>query len=365
LPRNPGTPIDETLDPRDRPILQYAYSDQFCAWDSMIHRIFTKFATIFQPSIKQLSLRQAMLAYSSAFAPNSSYEHVERYSSLACQQLIQKTPSTIDEADLFAVFLLTLLSCLYQDASNFRRHLFGFTAIMGELERQASARLINYRMFWLLARDMIVNGSRQVPGVNGMIFEFCHISQPLIGQQRVADRVRYNEELFGPCRPYAPVIASIWNSYCLLRRCLWYALCKHLGNATINSEEMVHSVLAEVKVDNEGKGDEIEAEFRYTTLQQDRDNTVLARLLYRVNKLIIAILEDENIFNGQSPQAIVCAATSVVHFIQSENLTPNSAEVRSKDTIAQRDVRSVLPRILCLVSLGLGDSTIDQECISK
>jgi hypothetical protein len=364
LIKSPATPIVEVIDPQDLPILQYAYSDHFSGWDLTIHRVFIKFAVTFQPAIQKLSLRQAMLAYTSAFAPNSSYARMEHYSSLACQQLMRKSPSTFDEADLFAAFLLTMLSCLYQDASNFLLHLFGFSAIMADLVKQGRERYIHCRVFWLLARDLILEKSRRVPGVNDKILKFCQITRPLIGQHRVVDRARYRKELFGPGRPYVPVMLSIWNSYCLLRRCLWHAVTKHLGER-INSDAMIHSTLAEVKVDNDGKGEEIEAEFNYKTLQSDRDRTVGARLLYRACKLIIAILEDESIFEGQSPQAIVSEATALMNFIDTARLVPSSAELYTmQSTVAQRMVRMYLPRIICLISFGLGN-TIDEERISK
>jgi hypothetical protein len=363
LLKGPATPIDEVIAPEDVTLLQYVYSDTFGhLWGSKVHRILRKFAVLFQPSINRLSLRRAILAYSAAFAPNSSYADVERYSGLACQLLLRKPSTTLDEGDLFAACLLAFLSAMYDNPPEFRFYLHRFIAIMKDLGQQSGEKQMHFVLFWSLARDLITDSSRNVAGVNDLVLDFCQVSRPLIRQGNgFHQSTRAMEEVYGYGQRYWPFVDSVNHSYFLLRRSLWKTICNiELG---IVFDPAIKSALLEVQVDRdiESKGDEIEAAFHYRTLSEDMTNTILTRLLHRVCKLLIAILEDQTVLTGSPSPRTIAAATGVMQFIRSEHLDVSFEELVAAGTVAQWTVAQFLPRILFIARFGLGDTTCP-EC---
>ena len=201
LARPIPTSDDQVIDSQDGLLLQYAYSETFAyvtGWK--VQCLFTKFGVAFAASINIPSLRHAMLAYTAAFAPISSgYERMEYHSNISCQALKRKTPENINEGDLFAACLLTYLSCVYQDPLKFRVHLKGVIALMKECVKQSSkdGATSHYSAFWPLARDLILEGSRQVSGATTPILTFCHISRQVHSHQGIAQRAKYESEIYG------------------------------------------------------------------------------------------------------------------------------------------------------------------------
>src|SRR5204862_5837288 len=164
-------------------LLQFAYSDMFSALGgSLISNLFRKFAYIFSPSIGSESLRQATLAWAAAFLPPdpSNYDRMEYYSTCAGRALRTKSSETIDESDIYAASLLTILSCLYLDRQKSEIHLKGFLAIIDEfskklLKQEMSGQLSTVHhlsMFMPLVRDLIIEASRCSHVPNTLVIQF-------------------------------------------------------------------------------------------------------------------------------------------------------------------------------------------------
>jgi hypothetical protein len=307
-------------------------------------------------------LQSAVLAYTAAFAPNSSHALVEHYSHAAYQQLMRKSPTTRDEADLFTAGLLALLSSLYRNFRDYRLHLLGFAAIMEELTKNKNEKPLYYEQFWPFARDLVLESSCVVPGANDMMLEFCRKTRPLLRLQSTHSLTNVTQEPFGAEPRFWPFADSIYQSFALLRRCFWNRLC-NIGTGNDNNPAL-QSVLSEVKVERniEAKCDEMEAQFHFTNLWSDRDNTVVPRFLHRVCLLLLVILEDEAMWLILPSPRATAAATSVLNFLQGERLAITSAELLSTATPNQLRVAQFIPRSLCLVAFGLGDTKSVKCC---
>ena len=219
------TPIDHGILPKEVTLLQYAYSDMFSGGvGGVLVSLLRKFAYIFSPYINHVPLRHAILACAAAFVPSypPTAERSEYHSSCVRKALIGKIlKGTVDEADLFASFLQTFLSCLYNDFSLFSVHIRGFVAIMKAVKRKAIWKDRNcMSMFWPLTRDILVDVSRFVPCSSGLVYEFCENIREELGIQRFVSRSQYFSDLMGNVldRHYA-FTYTIWCYCTILRRC--------------------------------------------------------------------------------------------------------------------------------------------------
>jgi hypothetical protein len=229
ISRRPPTPIDEVIPSRDQLLLQFAFSDRFAFSSGIIIGGLLRLLSVsFSPSIKSKPLRHATLAFAAAVVPSHDYasfaERVEEHSDLASKALRKKTSLDLDEGDLFAVCLLTVLSCIHRDPDKFQIHLGGVIAIMKELQSKAAnaGTRNNLATFWPLARDIIMNESRNVHGTNCAALKFCNVSQQIMGPQNFRDRTIYFSELFGVASDqlrFYTYYDCIWQYSILLRRC--------------------------------------------------------------------------------------------------------------------------------------------------
>ena len=211
-----STAIDTVLYTQDTQILQFVYSSgfEYVPWGQSLRNLFKRFSFAFGPSIARPSLRQAVLAWGAAFTPLSDQSGyplmVVEYSSRTFKAIRTKTVDTIDEADLFATFLLTLLSCVYVDVSTFKTHLHGFVAVAKEIRRRTGndESHLHLSTFSPLARDMILEGFRQFRPqleLKPLVIKFCQQCHQVIGPQSLIRRADYLMEFFGfdPNREYA------------------------------------------------------------------------------------------------------------------------------------------------------------------
>jgi len=98
---------------------------------------FRSVASVFGPFIDHPTLRHATLAYCTA-----SYDIIDplqhlRHATSACSALRRKLndPTTLDEGDLFASFLLALWARASQHFGALASNMLGFTLIMKQLFR--------------------------------------------------------------------------------------------------------------------------------------------------------------------------------------------------------------------------------------
>jgi len=368
------TPDDQVIDSKDVLLLQYAYSDKFAyVIGSKVQRLFAKFGVAFATSINCASLRHAMLAYTAAFAPISSgYELMEYHSEISCQALKRKTCSNITEGDLLAACLLTYLSCSYRDPLRFRIHLGGVIALTKECFRKSRQdnATSRYAAFWPIAYDLILEGSRNVSGATIPILNFCHISQQVHGHQGIARRVdghqviarrvEFEFETYGVnwgLEEFA-FAESMFHYYVLLRRCLWLTVCMRTETGT-TEVPCIRSVMSEIKADlkcNMAKDIVFAKGEGYPWLSANEavyphvDRIIFPLLLHRVCLLLIAILEDEMVWQGSPTKEVVQAANVVLHLLH--RIEEFGSEYPWNHIV--RIAGKLVPRILCIISLGLG-----------
>jgi hypothetical protein len=133
--RSLPTAIDEVIPSQDLLLLQFAFSDLFeSSGGTIIGKFLKRLSVSFSPAIESKPLRHAIVAFAAAYVPAHLYpsfaERIEEQTALASKALRKKTSTNLDEGDLFAVCLLTLLSCIQGNAEKFRIHLGGLIAIM-------------------------------------------------------------------------------------------------------------------------------------------------------------------------------------------------------------------------------------------
>lgn len=329
-----------------------------------------KFGCIYSPSIRSHSLRQATLAWAAAFVASgpSAYDRVLNHSMSAGRALMNKTPETIDEADLFAAWLLCLLSCTYSNTEQFEIHLNGFMAMMKLLKKRnwsqgeyGELSKTGYHLSILLplSRDMITEMSRWTAISNDLMIKFSYISHQLIGPVSSRQHAQYHNEFFGvdslQCHAFS---GSIWDHYTVLRRCFRDTLFRQIVGGKTST--FVQVLVSEINVDllsQRGTVDQL-----YIQTQQpdqvpgSQDFPRFAMTLYDTCCLLILLLQAENVIEGAaSPEAVVFA-TSILQLIEDRWLAPGSI-----DLLVGRSPRGlstlILVRILCVTGLVLNSKT--------
>jgi hypothetical protein len=361
LTRPPPTAMDEVISQQDVHLLEFAYSDIFeRAGGSIMGSLLKKFATIFSPAINSSSLRHATLAFAIAFTPPTFFdeERLEYHSNQACKVFLTKTPATLDETDLFAAFLLTFLACVYRDLFRFGIHLKGFVAILKELRNKEikDRKASQLGIFWPLALDLILEGSRRVGGTNDIVIEFCFLSQQLLGPQCFMRRQKYTLELFGKDmeRDFA-FLQAVWQHSVILRRCFRDTVWRQMHGGQISP--LVRSVVLEAKVDL--KSQEIMAvAFNLFTRRSQRGicndvNHNLMMFMLLLNQfcgLLIFLLESETVLRWHERSAEGASlALGVVQLVQSEWLGPEA----KNNPFPLYHARALIPRMLWVSGLIL------------
>jgi hypothetical protein len=377
--RPPPTAIDQVISSQDQLLLQFAFSDVFeSSGGTIIGSLLKRLSLSFSPAIKSRSLRHAILAMGAIFVPPYLSplfaERVEVHSALAYKALRKKTSIKLDEGDLFAVCLLTLLSCIQRDTEKFRIHLGGLIAIMRELQTNtANGGSPNcLAIFWPLARDIILNECQAVQ-LRSEHFEFCNASQQIIGPQSFRDRTIYFSGLFGVTSDrirYYTYCNCIWQYNTLLRWCFRDTIYRQVqGNLTVSSE--VAAVVSEVKVDLQSPN--ITKIFHEVFLSDGRVRPVREQgywgvgfmyslLLHHFCELLVIHMEADSVLQSVSSPEARMVATSLVQYVRTEYFvsgTPGDHDRRNQLT------QSLFPRILWLAGLTLTREECPEGIISS
>jgi len=369
------TAIDSVISPADIPLLQFAYSDGFAVGaGTFVGNLFRKFRSTFGPSIDSRSLRHAALAWAAAFVrPQTDmrfWEQMHLHSLRSAKALMSKTESTVDLADLYATFLLTLLSGLYFEWGNFAIHLRGLKAILTILKDTISEQCqsVHLTIFLPLVRDMIVETSRLVPVAfipNDEILEVLALFQTAIGPITHVRRHRYFEMLYGTeSQMQMPFLQAIWHHTTTLRRCFRETLTAQL-NGPIESDPTVRLLVTEIKYDLQSvKVREIINQLvilrsrRHTELMHDFSYAVsmFSLLLYQFCCYLIALLEEESIVGSLASIEVTTAASALLPLIDDDWLVgdlvgmPLSLYLR----------RLVVVRVLWMAGLSLNPKRFEE-----
>ena len=155
--RPPPTPIDAVIDPEEVLLLQYIYSGANGNPFSFHLGIGTLLGASFGPSIPQLPLRNAMLAFAEFLLPSGrSFERLNIFYNRVYETLSVKNSSKIDEGDVFGALLISILVPVVTSSDlSFERvtffHQYAMSAI-NHLIKKSESSVISTSMFWPAAR---------------------------------------------------------------------------------------------------------------------------------------------------------------------------------------------------------------------
>jgi hypothetical protein len=368
--RPPPTAIDEVIPSQDQLLLQFAFSDLFqSSGGTIIGSLLKVLSVSFSPSIKSKPLRHATLAFAAAVVPSHLYssfaDRVEEHSYLASKALRKKTSIDLDEGDMFAVCLLTLLSCIRREVEKFQVHLGGITAIMKELQSKAAkAGTPNiFATFWPLARDVILNESRHIHGTNHLALKFCNVSQQTIGPQNFRDRTLYFSELFGVASDrlrFYTYHDCIWQYSVLMRRCFRDTVYRQ-AEGKLKVSSLVASIISEVNVDFRSPAvtrifDEVFLSSDQRVSLSDEQNwgepMMYTLLLHHFCQLLLIYLEADSVLESTLLREARMAAISLVGYVRSEQWHVVETPGRPLSERYQV-IQSLLPRMLCMAGLTL------------
>lgn len=260
LPRPIPTATDQVIGAQDVMLLQYVHSDESAwhgfEWSTLLADLLRKFRVVFGPSITSLSLRHAMLSFGATLSPFPELcdNRREDHAASSCKALMMKTPTTVDESDLFAVFVLALVSCVRGDFSTFLTHLQGVVALLNELTKKTSngGYLKQLLIFRPLIRDLLLESGRTFLRANSwVIWFFYHL--PWIDRTSLICRIRYLDELniVEPRGQYA-FLQAVWQYSVILRNCFRETLSRQLQGFE-NMEGDIESVVSELRCDLRSK----------------------------------------------------------------------------------------------------------------
>ena len=323
-----------------------------------------KFAAIFTPSINNQSLRYATLAWASAFSMDpSAFSWVIDHSISAGRALRSKNSETIDDADLYASFLLCILWSYYRDSHQFAVHLCGFVAMMTLLKEkmwgQAGAGDLSgtnhLSIFLPLGRDLILEMSRTLSNTNTLIIQFSNISRRLIGPASFHQRTQYHKEFFGPDPFQHRLFANnIWHHYTILRICFRNTLFLQLDGGETTT--LVRSLVSEIKEDLLSQRefvDQLLAEtqtpgFRVRNWVADQFIS-FSLLLHKFCHLMVELLQAETIKQGAASPETVSLATSLLQQIQDRWLEPGNRDFLVEQPFGYNTI--ILVRMLCIAGI--------------
>ena len=330
----PPTAIDSTISPDEIPLLQFAYSDRFLnGAGTLVGNLFRKFAFLFGTSINSKSLRHAALAWAAAFVRPANdfrfWEQMQHHSTCVARALKSKTESTIELADLYAAFLLTLLSGSYDDGARYVIHLRGVKAILAILSDTISEQRKSLTIFLPLVRDLLLETSRFVGAhflPNHEILEIMVFFQSAIGAVTHIQRDGYFDVLFGAeSRMQFTFLQAIWHHTTTLQRCFRDSLTRQVDDGIGNSP-VVQSLVAEIKSDLQSiKVKEIVNQLvilqslpsaeTANHIAHDSSMSMYALLLHRFCWYLIAILEEESILGSLSSIRVASSASALLPLV--------------------------------------------------
>jgi hypothetical protein len=358
------TAIDSVIDPQYVPLLQFAYSDHFLRMGgNVMATLLRKFAAIFTPSINNESLRHATLAWASAFSiDQSAYSWVVDHSISAGRALRSKSSKTIDEADLYASFLLCILWGYYKDSHQFAIHLSRFVAMMKNKKRAQAgdgdlSSTNHLSIFLPLGRDLILEMSRNLSNTNSLIIQFSNISRRLIGPASFHQRAQYHKEFFTPDPFQHRLFANnIWHHYTILRKCFRDTLFLQLEGG--ETTKLVRSLVSEIKKDLLSQREFVDRLLKETQTPGFKvrnwftDQYVLfSLLLHKFCRLMVQLLQAETIKQGAASTKTISLATSLLQQIQDRWLEPGNCDFLVAQPFGYNTI--ILVSVLCIAGIIL------------
>ena len=321
------------------------------------------------------------MAFAIAFLPqnNSSHDRMEYHSTRASRALRAKIiNNAIDEADLYATLLLTVLSCVHFDIPKFMIHLNGFMAILKELTRKASndgqvsdlSKLGPLSSAFLpLARDLILETSRRLNdvNVNDLVIEFSYSSQFTIGSPTFQRRVQYNIELLGAdpnnCLSFC---TATWHHFTVLRRCFRHVVFQQIEER--RPEFSVQILVSEIKADLQSHNIQ-EVVARMLALKYNPSAFILPThssydlftfnlLLYHFCSLLIIMLEANTVTQGAISIEATSLATLILPHIEDRWLGRNTYDPA---LVPGGFHRAVLIRVLYVLGFDYQSKTVSRS----
>jgi hypothetical protein len=333
-------------------LLQYAYSDSNPLSGTVPAELFKKFAVIFGPSIADVPLRQAMLAFTAASASFTLERHgrTEIHWSRASGALMAKSRVGFSEADLFAAALLTVVACGNSTADKFTLNIHRFITIMNSLvDKSENGRSLTLSIFWPAARDFILEGSRYLPCETPLLLSFVESCRRGMGSLSNCLSAFLDKELFGAHVGEYGFGVCMWKYVHLLRRCFSMTAGKQAAG-DFRRDERISATVAEVKDDLQSPEslcfvDRFMAlrvmERFHQCVDAQHCRSMFIFLMYRFCQLLIALLEGETILAATLSTEAISAATETLLLIPSR-LTPAGLSAFKEYCV---------PRILSVVGL--------------
>jgi hypothetical protein len=338
-------------------LLQYAYSQEFTALASLLKQ----FAVAYGASIQPSTLRHAILAYAAWSLPEEDIEKRELYKGQACRSLIKKLnyPSQIEEADVFAAFLLAWLALQELDYTSTESgvHAKGCVALLTQLSQNAHTKSLSplLELFEPFIWDGIFVISAAVRG------EIANTPKRITTFEQ---RVKYFVQLCWTGTPteawQSPTIEALHNQlghllsslFCSLR----YAAIKELAGDIEERNNIVVDVVSYVKAAIDDHDMQEALSLREATLKATVERVTLDEQLsecqateFHFVELLLSILEPSTCLQGLS----------------SPRTTTLGAELLA-------DLKSQRPRIGAMqyydfyriLHIFLGGLCLPRECIS-
>jgi hypothetical protein len=290
---------------------------------------------------------------------------MQHHSICAARALKSKTEATIELADLYAAFLLTLLSGTYEDGARYAIHLRGVKAIMAILSDTISDQRhsVHLNIFLPLVRDLLLETSRLIDSrclPNHEILEVLVFFQSMIGAVSHVQRDRYFEVLFGAeSRTQFTFLQAIWHHTTTLRRCFRDSLARQVDDGIGNSS-VVRALVSEIKSDLQSiRVKEIVNQLvilqslpsAETSNDFTHTSSMYALLLHRFCWYLIIILEEESIMGSLTSIRVASSASALLPLIDDGWLVGDLVQMRMPTPMNLR--RHVVVRILWMAGLVL------------
>ena len=158
---------------------------------SLLVRLCTVLSASFGPSIPQLSLRNAMLAFAERFLPSgASFERFNIFYNRAQEMLSIKSSTETDEGDVFGAFLISSLINVKPSSDLSFEHvtfpLEYFISAISHLIKQSESGMVSTSMFWPIARLRLLNEFSRFTDVSSsidLILQLYEGTRTLLGPQ--------------------------------------------------------------------------------------------------------------------------------------------------------------------------------------
>ena len=325
------TPIDGVVQPQDVMLLHFVYSTNLgpISTGNLLASLLKKLAFVFTPSLYSKSLRHATLAFAAGFKPFTQssvrYDCIQSHSSAAAKEIIKKTPETIDEADLFATFMLAVLFVINHDISSYTVHVKGFMAIMSILSQKSMTKRCRSDLFkfWPVALDVILETSRIYLAPIDLVTEIWHHCSRLIGPQNFLGRVNYLDEFYGSGAKEYAFSQSVWY-YSIVARICFRKTVYRQANGGKGMDRTIRSMVSRLKMelDSDEMQDIVKSvrnrrpKFGWEYPDMQEELMIYSTLVYQYCQHLIILLESASILEGADSGRANESAISLLTFAQ-------------------------------------------------